>query len=201
MNNTDTYQEYTPLVRTLPPTSDAPVRDDLRRLGYVDLRQFVADDANVRTDRSRIRYLAALLPTLTVPELAQAIHGIISNGDLSLSDMRIILEGRRLNDASKLTGEVPITAIQKVGEVLMTGGNLTAAARQAGVSVDTVAAIDEYLELTQSYEDHLMDQAVAAVRDGWSVRHLAKVSGMSKSRAHRYIERARSVLAEIGELS
>jgi hypothetical protein len=118
-----------------------------------------------------------------------------------VADLRIILDGRQLNDASKKTAEVPIEAIQKVGRILSAGGTILGAAREANVSPDTAKAIDDYLGITDRYDEALMDTAVAAVREGWSVRHLATVSGMSKSRAHRYLGRARSVLVEIGEVA
>ena len=184
-----------------PYASDAPVREELSRLGRVDLRTFEHADGTPRSKRAQIRYLAAMLPDLNLVKLAEPIHAIIDNKELSVADLRIILDGRQLNDASKKTGEVPIGAIQTIGRVLADGGTLLAAAREAKVSVDTVVAIDEYLGLTERHEERLMDTAVSAVREGWSVRQLAKLSGMSKSRAHRYLSRARAVLVEIGEVS
>lgn len=184
-----------------PYASDAPVREELMRLGRLDLRTFEHADGTPRSKRAQIRYLAALFPDLDLHQLAEAVHAIIDNKDLSIADLRVILDGRQLNDASKKTGEVPIAAIQTIGRVLVAGGTLLGASREAGVSVDTVVAIDEYLGLTERHEERLMDTAVSAVREGWSVRQLAKLSGMSKSRAHRYLSRARSVLVEIGEVS
>jgi AraC-like DNA-binding protein len=183
----------------LPYATDAPVREDLKVLGYSDLRSFIIEGTTVRSVRTRMRYLAALFPHLSFVELSNAIHAVLGNKSLTLSDVRLVLEGRRLNDPSKRTGEVPVEAIQKVGDVLATGGSRLAAARAAGVSVDTVNAIDDYLEISQRYDDNLMDIAVTGVRSGWSVRELAKVAKMSKSTAHRYLGRARLVLAEIGE--
>jgi AraC-like DNA-binding protein len=185
----------------LPFASDAPVRDDLERLGYEDLRLFLLEDGTVRSYRSRIRYLAALLPSMAIPALAEALHAVVDNKSMTVGDVRFILEGRRLDNPQLLTAEVPVTAIQKVGEVLADGGSHLEAARRAGVSVDTVQRIDEYLEISQAVEDRLMDTAIAAARDGWTVSRLAEVSGMSRSRAHRYLVRARSVLAELGEVS
>lgn len=185
----------------LPYASDAPVREDLARLGYTDLRQFSLDDGTPRSKRSKVRYLAALFPDLDVHSLADVIHGALGNPELSVGDIRLILDGFRLNDASKRTAEVDVVRIQKVGEMLASGASHLAAARAAGVSVDTVENIDEYLGLSERYEERLMDLSVAAVRDGWSVRQLARNSGMSRSRAHRYLNRARKVLVEIGEVA
>lgn len=185
----------------LPYASDAPVREDIARLGYTDLRQFSIDDGTPRSKRSKVRYLAALFPDLDVSRLADVIHGVLGNPDLSAGDVRLIIDGRRLNDASKRTSEVEIARIQKVGELLANGATHLAAARGAGVSVDTVENIDEYLGLSERYEERLMDLSAAAVRDSWSVRQLARNSGMSRSRAHRYLIRARKVLVEIGELA
>lgn len=183
-----------------PFSSDAPVRTELIRLGYTDLRSFTLPEGTPRSKRAQIRYIAAFFPELALPQLAEAIHAIIGNDDLTIGDMRVILDGRQLNDASKRTGEVPIGAIQKVGRILADGGSRLSAARAAGVSIDTVVAIDNYLGLTERNEERLMDTAVAGAREGWSVRQLAKVSGMSKSRAHRYLGRARAVLVELNEV-
>lgn len=185
----------------LPYASDAPVREDIAALGYADLRQFTIDDGTPRSKRSKIRYLAALFHDLDVHTLADVIHGVLGNPEFSIGDVRLILGGWRLNDASKRTAEVEIVRIQKVGEMLASGASHLAAARAAGVSVDTVENIDEYLGLSERYEERLMDLSVAAVRDGWSVRQLARHSGMSRSRAHRYLTRARKVLIEIGEVA
>jgi AraC-like DNA-binding protein len=185
----------------LPFPSDAPVNEDLTRLGYADLRQFAPDEGSVKSERCKVRYLAALFPGLSIPRLAEQIAGILSNVDLSLSDIRVILDGRYLHDASKRTSEVPVTAIQEVGRSLSSGGCLRDAARASRVSIDTVRAIDEYLGLSQLVEDNRMDTAVIAVREGWTVGKVAQVTGMSRSRAHRYMVRARKVLVEIGEVS
>jgi hypothetical protein len=176
------------------------VREDLPTLSYADLRTFTDASGTPRSKRAQIRYLAALLPDLTIPQLAEALQVVLSNDDLNAADLRIILDGRQLNDASKKTSEVPVEAIQQVGRTLANGGALLAAARAASVSVDTVVAIDEYLGLTERYEERLLDLAATAAHEGWSVRQLAKVSGMSKSRAHRYLTRARAVLVELGEV-
>lgn len=202
MYDKDTIRQLLTIGRAnLPYASDAPVREDLAILGYTDLHQFSLDDGTPRSKRSKIRYLAALFPNLNVDSLAGVIHGVLSNPELSLSDIRLIVDGRRLNDASKRTAEVDILRIQKVGEMLASGANHLASARAAGVSVDTVENIDEYLGLSERYEERLMDLSVVAVRDNWSVRQLAGHSGMSRSRAHRYLIRARKVLVEIGEVA
>jgi hypothetical protein len=183
-----------------PYASDAPVREELVKLGYTDLRTFAHSDGTPRSKRAQIRYLAALFPELDMFSLAEQLHAVIANQELSIADIRIVLDGRHLNDASKKTGEVPIEAVQLVGRILSAGGTRLAASRDANISVDTVVAIDEYLGLTERYDERLMDVAVIAVREGWSVRNLATVTGMSKSRAHRYLQKARSVLVELQEV-
>lgn len=187
--------------RNLPYSSDAPVREDLRDSAFADLRKFIFEESSPRSMRSKVRYLAALFPTATLNELADTIHGVLANPELSISDIRLILEGYRLNDPSKRTAEVPLDRIQQAGALLISGTPHLETARLTGLSVDTVENIDNYLGLTERYEERLMDLSVAAVRDGWSVRRLASNSGMSRSTAHRYIVRARSVLAEIGEVA
>jgi hypothetical protein len=123
---------------------------------------------------------------------------VLDNPDLSIADVRSILEGRRLNDPSQLTGEVALEGIQKVGEVLAAGGSRLKAARESGLSIDTVEAIDNYLGLCEKYEERMLDLALHAVVDGLSVRQFSEVSGLPKTSAHRKLELARSVMREIG---
>jgi hypothetical protein len=181
---------------------EAPVVKELRRLGYIDLHTAVdaLDDMSVRTARAHVRYLAALLPDLDRARLADAITAIVCNERLPHRDIRLILDGRSLTDPTHRTNEVPIEAIQTVGRTLSRGGGIREAARAARVGKNTVMAIDNFLGLTTAYQDKLMDDAVTAVREGWSVRELAATSGVSKSQAHRLTQRAREVLTEIGEV-
>jgi hypothetical protein len=187
----------------MPYDIDAPVTEELKRLSYLDLvslrDEFEGDWA--RTSRAHLRYLAALFPSLSLGALAQTIHDIVANPNLPVGDVRLILQGRSLADASRSVERVPVEAIQAVGQVLMRGGDKTAAARASRVSIDTVEAIDNFLGLTQRHEDRQMDAAVAAVREGLSVRQLADMLSTSKSTAHRLMQRARSVLVEIGEVA
>jgi len=187
----------------VPYDPEAPVVEELQRLGYVDLRS-LADtfegDAS-RSSRARLRYLAALLPDLDRRRLAEAITGIIANRNLTPGDIRLILDGRSLANPSQRTREVPIEAVQTIGRMLVRGETHVETARAARVSVNTVEAIDGFLGLSQSYQDRLMDDAVNGVREGWSVRQLARTSNISKSQAHRLMVRAREVLVEIGEVA
>lgn len=182
---------------------DAPVVKELRRLGYIDLHAAVdeMEDMAVRTARAHMRYLAALLPELDRTTLSRAITGILSNEFLPERDVRLIVEGRSLQDPSRLTNEVPIEAIQTVGRMLAQGYGVRETARAARVGKNTVMAIDNFLGLTQAYADRLMDEAIDAVRYGLSVRDFAKECGVSKSQAHRLMQKARSVLVELGEVS
>jgi hypothetical protein len=182
-------------------SSDAPVFDTVRELGYADFRQLFDSIADTRSVRAKVRYLAALFPSKSVPELASIIGGIISNPNWTDSDLRIVLEGRSLSNPSRETNEVPLYAIQEVGTVLIEGGTVREAARRSGVSVDTVEQIDNLLGIRQGIADRLMDAATAAVREGWTVRRLANVIGVSRSKAHRLMVDARSVLVELGEVS
>jgi hypothetical protein len=180
---------------------DAPMRDDLAGLSCADFHSFIYEKDTPRSLRSKVRYLAALMPDLNLFDLADSIHAAICNEDLSPSDVRLILEGRSLVDASRRTSEVPIEAIQEAGRMLSDGSERAAVARTVGLSVDTVTAIDVYLGLGARHDERLRDAATAAVREGWSVRQLAKAAGMSRSQAHRYMVQARRVLVELGELS
>lgn len=182
---------------------DAPVVKELKRLGYIDLHAAVdgLEDMAIRTGRAHVRYLAALLPDLDRTKLARAIAAIINNDRLPESDIRLILDGRSLQDPTRRTNEVPVEAIQTVGRMLMQGRGIREAARAARVAKNTVMAIDNYLGLTTAYADKLMDEAVHAVREGWSVRELARAAEVSKSQAHRLMQKARDVLVEIGEVA
>jgi hypothetical protein len=186
----------------VPYDRDAPVVKELRRLGYIDLRTLMddIDEAHSRTNRAHVRYLAALMPELSLNKLSSAITGIISNNNLIERDVRLILEGRSLWDPTRRTREVALEAIQTIGRSLSAGKTREAAARAAGVSLNTVEAIDNYLGLSTAYADKLFSSVVDCVRDGLSVRETAKFVGVSRSRAHRLVQRAREVLVEIGEV-
>jgi hypothetical protein len=187
----------------LPYDPEAPVVEELRRLGYVELRNLADafEGETTRSSRARLRYLAALLPDLDRRKLADALAAIISNPQLTPGDIRMILDGRSLSDPSQRTREVPIEAIQTIGRMLARGETNVETARAARVSVNTVEAVDGFLGLTQAYQDRLMDAAVVAVRESWSVRELARSINVSKSQSHRLMVQARGVLAEIGEVA
>lgn len=187
----------------VPYDPEAPVVAELRRLGYVDLRSIADefDDTVTKTSRAHLRYLAALLPDLDRRKLSEAIAGIVSNPNLHERDIRLILDGRSLFDPTRRTREVPVEAIQTVGRMLIAGHTIVETARAARVCVNTVEAIDGYLGLTQARADRLMDMAVTAVREGWSVRVLGRAANISKSQAHRLMVQARNVLVEIGEVA
>jgi transposase-like protein len=182
---------------------EAPVVKELRRLGYIDLHTAVdeLDDMTVRTGRAHLRYLAALLPDLDRTRLSLAITAIVCNDRLPERDIRLILDGRSLQDPTRRTNEVPIEAIQTVGRMLSQGRGIREAARAARVGKNTVMAIDNFLGLTTAYQDKVLDDAIVAVREGWSVRELAATSDLSKSQAHRLMRKAREVLVEIGEVA
>lgn len=190
-------------VQRVPYDPDAPVVGELERMGYIDLHRFSDEfeGETSRSSRAQMRYLAALLPDLDRGKLARAIAAIVDNPNLLERDIRIILDGRSLADPSRRTREVPIEAIQTVGRMLMRGETIEETARAARVSVNTVEAIDGFLGLVQARKDHLLDDAVVAIREGWSVRQLARTSNISKSQAHRLMVQAREVLAEIGEVA
>lgn len=187
----------------VPYDADAPVVKELRRLGYIDLHTLADEfDGDVtRTSRARLRYLAALMPDLDRRRLAETLTAIINNPSLLERDVRAILDGRSLGDTSRLTREIPIEAVQTIGRMLTRGETHVETARAARVAVNTVEAIDSFLGLTQAYQDRLMDAAVLAVRDNWSVRQLGREVSISKSQAHRLMVQARQVLSEIGEVA
>lgn len=186
----------------VPFDDEAPVAAELRTMGYLDLRRVVTniDNESGLRMRAHIRYLAALLPNIDRNVLASALHAIVGNSSITPSDMRMIVEGRSLADPTRKTQEPPIERIQTVGRMLTAGSTYRSAAEGAGVSVDLVEAIDRYLGITSAIETRNLDHAVACVREGISVRRFADSAGLSKSSAHRYMQRARAILVELGEV-
>lgn len=179
---------------------DSPLYAAITLLESADLFQEIDDFTDIKAYRCKIRYIAALFPNKTIAELAVIIGDIINNRNLIYDDIRVILDGKSLDDSSKSTNEVCITSIQQVGSVLMSGGTLKEAAYAAKVSVDTVQSIDDMLHIRLSVLNSLMDCAMIACRELWSVRKLATVCNISKSRAHRLMVDAKAVLIELGEV-
>lgn len=174
---------------------DAPVAEDLANGGFS-----WQGPLTVSAARSRIRYLAALFPDQSFQELCSTIGGILQDArDLTASDVRAILAGRDLGTGSR-TDEVDVERIQMVGKLLREGKDKKGAAALAGVSRDTVQAIDWYLGITEALRQQRIATACDLVRDKVSTRKSATVLGVSKSEAHRLLRRAKSVLEEIGEV-
>lgn len=144
-----------------------------------------------RRNRARIRYLAALMPGKTLHQLAEAIHFIMDNDHLSITEVRDILRGGRR--------DVPLEKIQKIGELLMEGQSLRSTATQVGVSYDTVENIEHFVGIAEARRLKLVDFACDAVREGWTIRAFATAAGIPKSTAHLMMGRARGVIAELGE--
>lgn len=173
---------------------DAPVAEDLANGGFS-----WQGPLTVSAARSRIRYLAALFPDQSFQELCSTIGGILQDArDLTASDVRAILAGRDLGTGAR-TDEVDVERIQMVGKLLREGKDKKGAAALAGVSRDTVQAIDWYLGITEALRQQRIATACDLVRDKVSTRKSATVLGVSKSEAHRLLRRAKSVLEEIGE--
>ena len=145
-----------------------------------------------RRSRSRLRYLAALMPGRSLHELANAIHYVIDNNNLSISDVRDVLRGGKR--------DVPIDKIQLVGSLLAGGLSLRQTAKDAGVSYDTVERIESFIGIAEARRLKLVDFACDAVREQWSVRSFAGKAGIPKSTAHTIMGRAREVLVELGEI-
>lgn len=191
-----------PHPHTLTYDPDAEVSSELRRLEYVQPAVFdLVDFTNQHRLRSRIRYLAALWYDNDLQQLTHRIHGLVNNKELTVDDIRAILQGRRLNDTSRITNEVPLSIIQGIGRCLSSGMSLRSTARDMRVSYDTVESIEKYLGIKRAYDDKLMDEAVQGARHKESTRGLAKRLNISKSKAHRLLLEAHSVLRELGEIN
>lgn len=161
--------------------------EDIRSTGRV------LDGGSTRRERSRIRYLAALFPeSYSLHELANRIHYVLDNRHISISEVRDILRGG--------ASDLPIEKIQSIGSGLREGLSYRVISEKVGVAVDSVAAVENFLGIAEQRRLKLVDHACDAVRDGLSVRQFAAVAGVSKSTAHSLINRAKFVLAELGEL-
>lgn len=206
-------------IRELPIGEDSALLSVLAELEHTNLREFATMSQSVRGSRSHVRYLAALWPDASMKELVERIFGLLNNKHLlpedvrdilagvalsgkglSQTDINLLLQGKRLEDPTRHTREVPIQVIQTVGRCLQSGMALRATSNAVRCSYDTVARIDALLGLSQAYNDRMMDRAVNAVRDGVSVRKFATSEAISRSQAHRLMVDARKVLIEIGEI-
>jgi transposase-like protein len=179
----------------LPFDEDSQFSDDLKDGGF-SWGGPLTDSAA----RSRIRYIAALFPEKSFRELSEIVTGVLADArDLTASDVRYILAGQDLTTGAR-TDEVAIEKVQMIGKLLRDGTAKTQIARVAGVSRDTVQAIDWYLGISEAVRQRRIEVACDCVRDGVSVRKAAEKLGVSKSVAHRMLAAARGVLGEIGEV-
>jgi hypothetical protein len=186
---------------------DAPVADDLSGDGLVcsvlehsNLRAYGRKAAEASHVRSRIRYLAALFPSMGRKELAETLHGIVGNPELSPGDVRLIVDGRSLSNPQHKLYELPIETIQAIGALLQAGVPRRRIAATVNASPESVKAIDLYLGIATVRYQNLVAQACDAVRDGTSVRAFARQVNVSNSKAFQALTRARAVLVELGEL-
>jgi transposase-like protein len=159
---------------------------------FEDLQELGINGAHDRALRAKFRYLAALLPDRSLHQLASSIHYVVNSDRVSISQVRDILRGRGQ--------DVPLEKIQQIGKELANGTSLRQTAKNVEVSFDTVQRIEQFLGIAEARRLRLIDTACDAVRDGWSVRKFAEVTGLPKSTAHTTLNKAREVLKEIGEL-
>ncbi len=197
----DTLKGKTPNPSQYPFDEEAEVVTELSRLEFIDPSTFATDALeNHSRVRARIRYLAALWPDANLNDLTHRIHGLVNNKNFDVDDIRTILQGRRLNDTSKITNEIPLPVIQGIGKCLKEGKSLRLTAREMRVSYDTVESIEKYLGVRSAQKMKLVDQAVDAAREGTSIRNFAKQVNVSRSKAHRLLIQGTSVLKELGEI-
>ena len=179
---------------------DAEVLDALAELEYTIHASFNAED-NHQKVRARIRYLSALWPDADLQNLTHKIHGLVNNKQFDVDDIRAILQGRKLNDTSKVTNELPLGIVQGIGKCLKEGKSLRQTSKEMRVSYDSVEAIERYLGIRSAQKLMLIDQAVDAVRDGISIRNFAKQVNVSRSKAHRLLLKGADILKELGEIN
>lgn len=151
------------------------------------------DGGTSRRNKTRIRYLAALIsPSKSLYQVANDIHYVLDNRHITVGDVQDILLGDKR--------DVSMEKIQAVGEMLRSGFSLTGTSRELGVSYDTIERIENFIGIAEARRLKLVDYACDAVRECWSVREFARYAGIPKSTAHVLMRRARSVLAELGEI-
>jgi transposase-like protein len=165
-------------------------------LSYTDFHS--AESVEMR--RCHVRYLAALFPKASLLDLTDVIYDVLDNSHITRQDLRLILAGYSLSDASRRLQDTPIEVVQKVGEMLSEGSTTAEIARTIRVSEDTVYRIDRFLGLSDAWRQRKVAEAADAVRDGLSVRAFGRKAGVSKSTAHRLMQQARGVLVELGEV-
>jgi hypothetical protein len=186
---------------TLAPYDDeAQFINELKILEYIDPLEFEQDNygSNMQV-RSLIRYLVALFPNYTLAETANKIHALLNNKNIEIEDLRIILDGRHINNPQKRTKEVSFTKLQMIGKELREMKQYNAIAKNVGVAYDTVRHIDIYLGIKKSAQMALTGRAVDALRDGLSVRKFAKKENLSLAIAYKHIVQAQKILTELNE--
>jgi hypothetical protein len=183
-----------------PISEDAEVKTILTVLEYADPRDLFSDNNAMRV-RSRVRYLAALFPELTGNELVSKIGSIISNSNITQEDLRLILQGRRLNDPSKTTKEISLSIIQGIGRCLRDGMSIRQTAIEMRVAYETVVTIEDYLGIKKARDSKIMDDAVEAARYNSTVRGFAKKWDISRTKAHSLLIKGKNVLKELGEIN
>ena len=176
---------------------DAGLWGDLQELSLVDPWEMTHGGMTVREWRVKLRRLAALLPDLPVSRLSQTLFDVLAPRFYSRSDILVVLSGRRLADSSIPTSEPDIRLLQEAGRMLQAGRSRADVVRVTGLGGWTVDELDEWLGLSDAHDLGLLDDAVAALEDGWSVRRFASERGLSHGTAGRLMQRARRVLAEV----
>lgn len=184
-----------------PYSDDAPIVDALPKLEYANLHEIGDGETVTRSMRAHIRYMAALWPNLPLAKVAARIHAVINNTNIDIDDIRMILQARSLSDPTRRTQEVPFEKIQLVGSCLGKGMSARSTAITVGLSLETVLNIDHFLGISDARYSTLVSEACDALRDGESVRKFADRVGEPKSTAHRIMIKAKSVLAELGEIT
>jgi hypothetical protein len=190
-----------PHPHSLPFDPESPVVQALYELEYTEPALFVRGDTeNIRTLRTRVRYLVCLWPDASPNDLAHRIHGLLNNKLFTIEDIRLIINGRSTTDPTRRTNEIPLASLQMVGRLLREGYPMREVSRQTRVSYGTIEAIEKYLGIRSAVKSRQMDTAINAVRDNVSIKKFAKINNLPKTSAQRLLTQARGVLKELGEI-
>lgn len=139
--------------------------------------------------RKRIRYIAALWPDANERELPNKIFHALGK-QVRESDIRMILQARRLNNPTSFLNELPIATIQSIGRMLFAGYKRQTVWKKLDIDRDAVLSIDRYLNITEMARQNRLEYVKEHVKGTPSARQIAKELGVSRYAAKVLIEEA-----------
>lgn len=140
--------------------------------------------------RWAIRALAACFSEMGSTELALRISSVLNNDQLTIPDVKEILEGS--------DRDLPLKKIQQIGKLLSEGEGYTAIARNLKVERRTISKIDKVIGITQARDDRLITYATQlAQEDNLSIRTFASKYNLTISKARNIIKNSQKITQEL----